>query len=199
MPQAFIMKKSILYITLFLCVANTTFAQETQTTPIIPQDKTEAEQILEEKRLALQPEIVKKKVELKAFIEAKKEADVSPIQVLARERILKAVTVLFERMEAFLVRYDTIVTRLENRILTMDPSSTQEAQALLVIAKTNLTESTILISATKDELTTNLQTQTTSETIRSIITLSTESLKKTHESLISVIQTIKADDISLTE
>jgi hypothetical protein len=199
--MAFIMKKSIIFTIFLLCISNTTFAQNIPNNQNQSQNKIEIDQKITEKRALLQSEIDKKKAEVRTLIESKKQDNVSAIQVLARERILKAIEVLFERMEAFIVRYDKIITRLENRISTMNPESQTEAQALLAVAKSNLNDSITLISATKSELTNTLQTQTAPETIRMIISISTESLKKTHESLIDVIRSLKADDIeaSLTE
>lgn len=194
------MKTSILYITIFLAVSTTVYAQEDSVVLDIPQNKEEIQEKIESKAENIQSIISQKQEEVQVLIEEVPEEQKTKLIPTAQERVLKIITIVFERFGAFIVRYDSIVVRLENRILSIEQQgdSVEVPRELLEKAKLNLLESTALIIATKTELEKAISSETSLEAIRTSINLCRQSLQNTHTSLIEVITSIKANDIEET-
>lgn len=184
--------KTLIFLSVFLSITLNVYAEDSQIQ--IPQNKTEIEQKIVEKQAALQSQINKRQPEIRAIFD--KQTDQTKLQITAQERISKAITIIFERMNAFVIRYDGIVQRLDVKISEMESGEAKSQAELLVIeAKTSLLDTTALITAAQKEIEESLNTKTSLEAIRLSVELCKESLKKTHDSLVLVIQNIKATDI----
>jgi hypothetical protein len=183
--------KTFIFLLLFLGLVSTTNAQESQIQ--IPQSKEEIQLRLETKKQTLQTQITQKRQEIKDALAG--SSDSIKLPITAQERVSKATAIIFDRLEAFIIRYDGLIQRLETRISNTPESDTKiKATQLLLDAKINLNESTTLILATRKEIEDSLLTKTSLEIIKTNVEICRASLKKTHDALLLTIRSIKAVD-----
>lgn len=182
--------KIIYSIVLGLFLVTPVFAEEALT---IPQKRDEIKQKIEEKKFELQDEIKEKQVEIKNKIASSSEEQKIKLQIFAQERVLNILVQIFEQFEAVLVKFDGIVIRIDARITKLDESNfdTTEQKELLKIAKQNIQDSTALVAATKLELQSLVTDEISKNQIKSSIQACKDSLKKSHQSLVDVVESLK--------
>jgi len=177
---------------IFFALSAVVFAQEIDAPLPLLQKREEIKQHIEQKQIELHPQIQEKRQEIQNQVETEGEQK-TKLQILAQERVLKIVSLVFEQLEAVLVKFDGIVVRIEARIAKLNEqgTSTTKTEQLLLEAKTQIEDSTALIAATKIELQTSIMTETSKEDIKKSIEACKTSLKETQQVLIDVIVSLK--------
>jgi len=182
-----------MYSILIGILASVSFVYAQEETLIIPQKREEIKQKIEEKKSILQTQIVQKREEVKEQINSFPKEQKTKLQILAQERVLKAVTHIFEQFEATIVKFDGIILRVENRIAKLENEGVDatKTKELLEVSRVKLQETTALVAANKLELGALIATEISKDQIKTSVTLCKESLKEVKMSLIEVIDSLK--------
>lgn len=169
------------------------------------QRRDEIKAHFEEQKIKLGSKVEEKRQEIKKRLEERKIDSKTRLEEGSKERILKITNHIFDKSEAFLVKFDGIVDRIEERITKLKDSGadTSEAENLLDQAKVKIEDTTTLLVATKLELQNSIDTETSKEEIKITIQDIKTSMKETHASLVKVIESLKnlgsSDEKTLTE
>ncbi len=189
--------KYILIVSFFLFPLSFVFAEDSSVT--IPKTVEEIKQAVSEKKVKFKTEIEQKSLIIREdFLNnIDKKAE---IQIFTQQKLAQNTSEVFEKFEAVLVKFQGISDRIDVRIQKLEEKgvNTTKQKELLLIAKQNIAQSFVLISAIRSEIEPNIvMTPISKEYIQKYIFDVKENLKNTQKSLVDVIVSLKvAGDIS---
>lgn len=168
-----------------------------------PQTKEQIQAYFDARSAEFSVEVQEKQKEISSQFQV--STDISPGQVILRDKIAEVLGRVFERFEAVIVRFDGIVQRINVRIEKLEEQGTDTEQVKLSLqeAQIEIKKSIILILAIQTELKLAISQGTSREQIKNMVDTCKDSLKTTQTALERVVEGLKniseEEDISLEQ